>query len=136
MLRRTLTLLAAAASVAGAAPATAAAPPAAPDHLVVTVRHSGRATDGTFALACHPAGGRHPQPAAACAAVTRASRGARDPFAPVPGDAVCTMIYGGPATARVTGTWHGRPVAASFDRSNGCELSRWDALVPLLPDVG
>ncbi len=135
MLRRTLTLLAAA-SVAGATPATAdAVPPAKPDHLVVTVWRSGAATDGTFSLDCHPAGGRHPAPAAACAALTRATRGARDPFAPVPEDALCTMVYGGPATARVAGLWHGRPVRAAFDRSDGCELSRWNALVPLLPDL-
>jgi hypothetical protein len=140
MLRRTLTLLAAAASVAGATPATAATdgavPPAKPDHLLVTVRHSGAATDGTFSLDCHPAGGRHPDPVGACATLTRVTRSTHDPFAPVPDDAVCTMIYGGPATARVAGLWHGRPVHASFDRSDGCELSRWNALVPLLPRIG
>jgi hypothetical protein len=44
------------------------------------------------------------------------------------------MRYGGPATARVTGWWAGRPVDATFDRSNGCEIERWDRFVPLLPE--
>lgn len=136
MLRRTLTLLAVAASVAGAPTAAAGTVPhAAPDHLVVTVRHSGPGTDGTFSLDCRPAGGRHPSPAAACAALRRAAREHADPFAPVPKGSVCTMVYGGPATARVAGRWQGRPVQATFDRSDGCEIGRWQALVPLLPAV-
>jgi hypothetical protein len=45
------------------------------------------------------------------------------------------MRYGGPATAHVTGRWAGRPVDAVYDRSNGCEIERWDRLVPLLPDL-
>jgi hypothetical protein len=60
----------------------------------------------------------------------------RDPFAPVPPDSTCTMVYGGPATAHVTGTWAGRPVDATYDRGNGCEIGRWDRMVPLLPKVG
>jgi hypothetical protein len=137
MLRRTLTLLAAVAAAAGATPAAAGqVPPAKPDRLVVTVRHSGAATDGRFSLDCHPARGVHPAPAAACDALARRDRAGGDPFAPVPDGVVCTMIYGGPATAHVAGLWHGRPVDARFDRTDGCEMSRWDALVPLLPDVG
>lgn len=61
--------------------------------------------------------------------------GGEGSFRPVPPDSVCTMMYGGPATAHVTGTWAGRPVDATFDRSNGCQMARWDRLVPLLPDL-
>jgi hypothetical protein len=39
------------------------------------------------------------------------------------------------ATARVTGTWQGRQVDATFDRSNGCEISRWQTLEPVLPNT-
>jgi hypothetical protein len=46
------------------------------------------------------------------------------------------MRYGGPATARVTGRWAGRAVDATYDRSNGCEIARWDRFVPLLPAMG
>jgi len=105
------------------------------DHLTVTVRHAGPGLDGTYQLYCHPGSGDHPDVAGACEALDRGSRWGRETFAPVPGGSVCTMQYGGPATAHVTGTWAGRPVDASYDRSNGCEIGRWDRLVPLLPDL-
>ncbi|MFR9794556.1 SSI family serine proteinase inhibitor [Streptomyces sp. MS06] len=103
------------------------------DHLTVTVRNAGRGLDGTYELRCHPAGGTHPEAAEACRTVDRNTRWGRETFAPVPEGAVCTMQYGGPATARVTGTWAGRPVEAEFGRADGCEIARWDRFVPLLP---
>ncbi|MDX3308970.1 SSI family serine proteinase inhibitor [Streptomyces sp. ME08-AFT2] len=103
------------------------------DHLTVTVRHSGGRTDGTFEVYCRPDRGSHPDPGGACGAVDRNTRWGRDVFAPVPGGELCTMRYGGPATAHVTGRWAGRPVDATFDRSNGCQIERWDRFVPLLP---
>jgi hypothetical protein len=104
-------------------------------HLTVTVRGAGGGADGTFRVDCHPAGGDHPDLAGACRAVDRNTRWGQEPFAPVAEGTVCTMQYGGSATARVTGTWAGRPVDATFDRSNGCEIDRWNRLVPLLPDL-
>ena len=57
-------------------------------------------------------------------------------FAPVPRDAVCTEIYGGPQVARVVGRVNGKRVWASFNRANGCHISRWDRLAPwLLPSA-
>ncbi|MFE5920687.1 SSI family serine proteinase inhibitor [Streptomyces sp. NPDC056468] len=105
------------------------------DHLTVTVRNAGGGADGTYELSCHPAGGDHPDATAACAALDRGGRWGKDTFAPATRDGFCTMQYGGPATAHVTGTWAGRPVVARYDRSNGCEIDRWDRLVPLLPDL-
>ncbi|MDX2542860.1 SSI family serine proteinase inhibitor [Streptomyces sp. WI04-05B] len=105
------------------------------DHLTVTVHGTGGRGDGRFELACHPGGGSHPDVEEACGSLDRGTRWGKDPFAPVPPDSVCTMMYGGPATAHVTGTWAGRPVDATFDRSNGCQMARWDRLVPLLPDL-
>ncbi|MFJ6389077.1 SSI family serine proteinase inhibitor [Streptomyces sp. NPDC091972] len=116
-------------------PATAAYTPPG-DHLTVTVRDAGHGADGTFEVDCHPARGTHRDPAGACAGLDRNTRWGRDTFAPVPEGSVCTMLYGGPATAHVTGTWAGRPVDARFDRSNGCETARWDRFVPLLPGMG
>ncbi|WP_306184455.1 MULTISPECIES: SSI family serine proteinase inhibitor [unclassified Streptomyces] len=124
------------------AAASAGAPPPvrdedrAGDHLTVTVRHAGGGRDGTFELYCHPGGGSHPDVRGACGVLDRSTRWGRDTFAPVPRDSVCTMQYGGPATAHITGTWAGRPVDATYDRGNGCEIGRWDRLVPLLPDLG
>ncbi|MGF0174842.1 SSI family serine proteinase inhibitor [Streptomyces sp. Marseille-Q5077] len=105
------------------------------DHLTVTVRNAGGGADGTYELSCHPAGGDHPDATGACGALDRGSRWGKDTFAPATRDGFCTMQYGGPATAHVTGTWAGRPVDARYDRSNGCEIDRWDRLVPLLPDL-
>jgi hypothetical protein len=119
---------------AAAAAAGAGAPNA--DHLTVTVRDAGADADGTYELYCHPHGGSHPDPDGACAVVERDTRWGGDTFAPVPEGSVCTMQYGGPATAHVTGTWAGRPVDVTYDRSDGCEISRWDRMVPLLPGVG
>ncbi|MEU9498865.1 SSI family serine proteinase inhibitor [Streptomyces sp. NPDC048196] len=104
------------------------------DHLTVTVRRSGSAhTDGTFELYCHPARGTHHHVRRACDKLDSMTRWGKDPFAPVPQHAQCTMIYGGPATAHVTGTWAGRPVNADFRRTNGCEIERWSRFEPLLP---
>ncbi|MFD9389727.1 SSI family serine proteinase inhibitor [Streptomyces sp. NPDC060000] len=105
------------------------------DHLTVTVRHAGGRADGTFEVYCHPGRGSHPDVGGACRAVDRNTRWGTDTFAPAPSGGVCTMRYGGPATAHVTGRWAGHPVDATYDRSNGCEIERWDRLVPLLPDL-
>ncbi|MGW0418627.1 SSI family serine proteinase inhibitor [Streptomyces sp. NPDC003015] len=121
--------------LAALAPAYAAAYTETGDHLSVTVRDTGTGADQTFELHCHPSRGTHPDPAGACAALERNTRWGKDTFAPVPAGSVCTMLYGGPATAHVTGTWAGRPVDARFDRSNGCETARWDRFVPLLPGM-
>ncbi|WP_052032472.1 SSI family serine proteinase inhibitor [Streptomyces viridochromogenes] len=106
------------------------------DHLTVTVRNGGDGVpDRTYQLYCHPGGGDHPDVGGACAALERGTRWGKDAFAPVPGGSFCTMQYGGPATAHVTGTWAGRPVNARYDRTDGCQIARWDRLVPLLPDL-
>ncbi|WP_217142235.1 SSI family serine proteinase inhibitor [Streptomyces sp. AC627_RSS907] len=130
---------AAALSLAALVPLPAAHPAAAAsggDHLTVTVRDAGADADGTYELYCNPDGGSHPDPAGACAAVERDTQWGQDPFAPAPKGGVCTMQYGGPATARVTGTWAGRPVDTTYDRRDGCAISRWDRMVPLLPALG
>lgn len=114
-------------------------PPARPedsgDRLTLTVHDAGNGADGTYELDCHPAGGSHPRPAEACDLLDGNTTWGKDLFAPVPPDALCTMQYGGPATAHVTGTWAGRPVDARYDRTNGCEISRWNTMVPFLPDL-
>jgi hypothetical protein len=57
-------------------------------------------------------------------------------LAPVPRLTACTSIYGGPAVARVTGTLRGEPVDARFNRTDGCEIERWDRNVALLGPAG
>lgn len=139
--------LALAAPAATSAPAdilvgvpSAAAPrplPRPADHLTITVTDSGKAAmDGRRELYCHPARGTHTDARGACDKLDSLTRWGRDAFAGVPKDSKCTMQYGGPATARITGTWAGRPVNAQFKRTNGCEIGRWDRFVPVLPPAG
>jgi hypothetical protein len=47
-------------------------------------------------------------------------------------DRMCTQIYGGPQTARVTGTLDGAPVDRRFTRTNGCEVEDFDQAAGLL----
>jgi hypothetical protein len=152
MLRRlALTAVVSLAALSAAAPAATATTgplplplplplPVLQDHagtrLTITVsRSEDSAAEGTFELRCAPAGGSHPVAERACDRLDELAGGEKDPFAPVPEDALCTLQFGGPATARVTGTWQGRHIDASFSRTNGCEISRWNNLVPVLPNV-
>jgi hypothetical protein len=79
----------------------------------------------TFKLKCDPPGGDHPQAAEACKALDAAGA---DVFKPVAKDQMCTDLYGGPQTATVTGTYKGEKVDAEFNRTNGCEIDRWEQL--------
>jgi hypothetical protein len=72
--------------------------------------------------------GSHPNAAAACSHL----QGLEEPFAPIPDDVFCTEQYGGPETAHVTGVWGGEPVDLELYRTNGCTISQWAALGPLL----
>ncbi|WJV47641.1 SSI family serine proteinase inhibitor [Streptomyces flavofungini] len=103
--------------------------------LTVTVSGAG-AGDGTYTLECAPTGGTHPSPDTACERLDQLAAEGANPFEPVPRDALCTQQYGGPETARVRGDWHGRPVDATFSRTDGCQISRWNNLVPVLPVNG
>lgn len=108
--------------------------PAPYDHLTVTVAGSGSPrTDGTTVLRCHPAGGSHPRAQETCRMLDRRTVWGRDPFSEVPRRGPCPMVYGGPATARITGRWAGRPVDARLSRADGCQIHRWDVLYPLVP---
>jgi LysM repeat protein len=47
---------------------------------------------------------------------------------------LCTDVYGGPQRARIHGTIDGRPVDMVITRNDGCGISDWDQLRPLLGD--
>ncbi|HEY5822405.1 MAG TPA: SSI family serine proteinase inhibitor [Propionibacteriaceae bacterium] len=98
---------------------------------IVSVDGSGAST--TWLLSCDPAGGDHPDAAAACAALDKFGAQA---LPPVPKDQMCTQIYGGSETATVTGRWRGANVMSTFSRNNGCEIARWKMLTGLLPEAG
>ncbi len=93
--------------------------------LTIVVTAAEDAEPSTYELSCDPDGGDHPQPEQACAAIAAAGATV---FDATPSDQMCTMIYGGPQTATITGTYDGTDVDASFSRQNGCEIDRWEKL--------
>jgi hypothetical protein len=99
--------------------------------LNITVWPNGEGTSPkrTYTLRCAPVGGTLPHRATACGRLAEL----KAPFAPVPKGAACTMIYGGPQEALVTGRFRGRAVRATFNRKNGCELARWNRVRFLFP---
>lgn len=106
--------------------------------LTVLYHQDDEAKAEQYELECGPVGraaGNHPFAAEACAAVDQAVRGPKSPWEPISKDAICTQRYGGPQTARVKGTWEGRKIDAAFERTNGCEIARWDTLTPALPEL-
>ena len=108
-----------------------AAPTAPRGRLTITVWPQGQGAGGArrWTLECGPAGGSHPHPVRACARLAAVV----NPFRPVPRDAMCTEIYGGPQQALVTGTYRDASVNARFNRVNGCEIARWDRIAVLFP---
>src|SRR5262249_52334124 len=82
-----------------------------------------------WSLRCKPAGGSLPRAARAC----RMLQTLRDPFAPVRPNSLCTEIYGGPQVALVRGMILGRRISASFTRTDGCQIARWNRVAFLFP---
>jgi Subtilisin inhibitor-like len=97
-------------------------------HLRVTVWDSPDAEPRRLELTADPPGGTHPDPQAAVRAIEEAAR----PFDPVPPGTLCAQIYGGPGRATIEGVWRGRPVSATYDKRNACEIARWKALGAVL----
>src|SRR4051794_9280607 len=117
-----LAAVAFAASPADAAPSwtTVAARMSTTSRLWLTVAkgESVRPAQQRVWLTCNPDGGSHPDPAAACAAIS-AAKG--DLSALPPGDMFCTMQYD-PVTVTADGWWKGRPVHYRHTFGNGCVL--------------
>jgi hypothetical protein len=100
----------------GAAPRPAATPRT---NLVVSyMADAGYAAAVT--LTCDPAGGAHPKPAPACAALAKVS-GKPNKLKPAP--TMCTMEYA-PITAQINGVWKGKKSKWSKTYPNSCDLAR------------
>jgi hypothetical protein len=99
--------------------------------LTVTVWPNGESGDSTsWTLRCEPAGGDHPEPDAACAALTTVA----DPFGPVPPPKRCAETPGGAEdVAVIDGDYRGRSVRSRFSRENACVSPRWDRIAPVFP---
>jgi hypothetical protein len=87
----------------------------------------------TWTLRCNPPRGSLPRKAVAC---RRLAAGGSKLFAPLPPNIVCTEIYGGPQKARFVGTVAGKRIWATFARTNGCEIDRWNGVSPWLLPAG
>jgi hypothetical protein len=112
-----------AASSSPASPAagtTAAAPKVS---LSITVTGGPGTSAQHWTLTCDPAGGTHPDPAAACADLLQA----RGPFVPQPRGVLCPMILASTKVATIKGTYFGQPVSITIT-DGGCWLNRWAEL--------
>ncbi|MCP2049474.1 SSI family serine proteinase inhibitor [Paenarthrobacter histidinolovorans] len=106
--------------------------------LSITLLETPEAAPKTFTLVCTggtpAAESNHPSAAEACAAIKN-NPSMLSP-APPRADRACTMQYGGPATAKVTGVVDGKEVAAAFNRTDGCQIGMWDAAKSVLGSDG
>jgi hypothetical protein len=98
-----------------------AAQPADTTRLHVEVTGAGSESIGGR-LAC---GGAKPCDGAKLARLARA-------LAPQDPQRACTLQYGGPERAHVTGTLEGKPVDATVTRTNGCGIADYKALFAAL----
>ena len=103
---------------AGSAPA-----PAPKVSLDITVSTTPNAPSKHWTLQCEPAGGTHPNPAAACAVLLKA----KNPFAPLPKGIMCPMIRVGTKTAIVKGTYFGKHIDTTLS-PGGCKLAQWEKI--------
>ena len=106
--------------------------------LAIMVKPSGTGTPKNFTLVCldgvPAAESQHPDAAAACLAVK--NNAALLSPAPRPTDQACTMQYGGPQEATVTGVVDGLPVETTFTLRDGCEIAAWNAARDVLGSTG
>ena len=121
-------VLAVVATSAAGCSADAEPEPEAAGRTAVLVRFdpdgTGPSPPRTRELRCPSAGAER-----ACRALARVPRRV---FAPVPPDAVCTRIYGGPEVGSIRGIVDGRRVDARFRRTGGCEDVRFRAVERVL----
>lgn len=90
----------------------------------------------TYNLNCDVDGnasGTHPNPTVACSTLEEAYSNyiaivssKRD---------ACTMIYGGPETATISGLIRDTEIYVSLSRGNGCEIAEWDAWNEVLAPI-
>lgn len=89
---------------------------------VLGLRRRGVGEPKTYSLRCDPPGGSFPDPEEACDRLDDVDQ----PFVETAQDAICTEQYGGPQLASIQGVYRDEGVSTRFDRTNGCEIARWD----------
>lgn len=76
-----------------------------------------------WTLRCDPAGGTHPHPAAACAALLAV----KNPFAKPKRHQMCPMIMASSKRMSISGTWYGQKVHKTIV-DGGCDLALFTKL--------
>ncbi|WP_404288879.1 serine protease inhibitor [Glutamicibacter arilaitensis] len=121
------------AGCASSAPTAGTSPVGAGADLKISISFEGKSVDSEYHLSCSGSqatgSSTLPESNAACALLAENPETLTPQRSP---QQVCTEIYGGPATATVSGKFRGQQVDTTFDRHNGCAISEWDALAPLL----
>jgi Subtilisin inhibitor-like len=114
-----------AASSSGGSPSSGSHSPAATPKvsLTITVTGSPGSPARHWTLTCDPAGGTHPDPAAACADLLRA----KGPAYAQPKGLMCPMILASAKMATIQGTYFGQPVNSTI-RDGGCTITKWAQL--------
>jgi hypothetical protein len=97
--------------------------------IVVWAQGKGVGKPHTWTLRCAPAGGTLLNARRACLRLGSLA----SPFAPVPANVACSLIYGGPQVAFVTGTFRGHLVSTWFKRTDSCQTERWNRVAFLFP---
>lgn len=105
-------------------------PPQTTAQLHITIwPHGESGASACYTLSCPGGRGTFPAARSACSKLSHLDASV---FKPVPIGTACTEIYGGPQVATVRGKLDGDTIDASFNRSNGCEIARWQQLGLLL----
>ena len=89
----------------------------------------------TFTVGClgRIVKGTHPNRVAICKKLIQSGTKI---FAPVPAQIMCSQIYGGDQIGKVVGSVTGKKVTATFNRINGCQVSRWNGASTLFTFPG
>ncbi|HAY43681.1 MAG TPA: hypothetical protein DCY59_09080 [Micrococcaceae bacterium] len=129
-----LTPLVAGLLLAGCATSNPQTAPASPStELKISISFDGKSVDNEYHLQCR--GARATESSTLPNANDACELLAKNPellTSKPSAQQTCTEIYGGPATAKIKGKIGEQRVQADFDRHNGCAISIWDSLAPLL----
>ena len=91
-------------------------------HLALDPDGPGGAEPRPAIVRCEPADG------SACGRLSATD------FAPIDPQTPCTEIYGGPDEVVIDGFIGDEPVDTTLTRANGCEIDRFDRIVPVLTE--
>ena len=96
--------------------------------IVNVIEESGQVFKWT--LNCQPNSGNHPSLGSACRFLTTIE--GKRALTIKPSSTNCLQVFGGEATARITGLFYGKKVSVTLNRKDGCGITQWDSLIKLV----